>query len=107
MNWIRVDEKKPDNEQEVLIYWDEREKYGVEQYHVHTYFFKGAFLGYKEDVNIKNGAKRLYDSLNNPNNEMYAEEDGFYFYHSDVILMKHADIITHWMPLERPKDVKP
>lgn len=106
--WISVKDKLPDGGeygQEVLIYYDDI-PYEVHQIGILTYFKKGDLMEFDISTNIRNDELRLLDSIMNPINEITANEDGFYIYEGDRGWRKHADIITHWMPLPDPPEVK-
>ena len=105
MNWIKVKDALPVSGQEVLVYWDERESFDCEQYHILIYYKKGDEIYSKDNKEIKNPKVRLLDSMFNEDNKVYAEEDGFYFYIEEG-MQRHNDSITHWAPLVRPKDIK-
>jgi hypothetical protein len=94
--WIGVKDRLPESGQEVLVYWYDK-PYEVHQIHMLSYFKKGDVIDNIIDYREKSPQKRLLDTLFNPNNEIKAPEDGFYIY--DGNWRKHADIITHWMPL--------
>ena len=99
MEWINVKEQLPKNEQEVLTFykWDDDEP----EIGILTYMEKGTVIGHKSDETIKNFEERLIESLK-PENEIIAEVSGFYMYEDKDTMRKHADIITHWMPLPEP-----
>lgn len=88
--WISIKDKLPESGQQVLIYWYD-EPYEVHQVHLLSYFKKGDVMDISVDYTEES-----------PDNKIKALEDGFYLY--DGNWRKHADIITHWMPLpEFPK----
>lgn len=102
--WIPVSEMLPESGQEVLIYYYD-EGYEIHQTYIVNYFCKGAVMDETVDYSIESPEERLLDSLFNPANQIKAPEDGFYVYESQW--RKHANIITHWMPLpEPPKEVE-
>jgi len=99
--WINVKEKLPKSRQEVLA------SIGPEEYDIEilTYFKKGDVQDFSFSKDIKNPLLKLKDALFNPQNEIIVPEDGFYIYDNvtgEAAWRKHADIITHWMPLPKP-----
>ena len=107
MEWINVKDELPKGKQEVLGYWGEEDgEEIVPFYTVFTYYKKGDFIAYGENKDIESGLERLIDSIANPDNMQYAEEDGFYFYPSESLgtMQRHSDIITHWMLLAPPAE---
>lgn len=99
MNWIKISDKLPESEQEVLVY---HEFGGEGIIEILTYFTKGTVIDHKFNNAIKNKEIRLMDSILNPANEIKAELDGFYMYDNvtgECAWRKHRDTITHWIPL--------
>lgn len=112
MNWTPVSEWCPASGQEVLAYFNDT-PYDIDQYCMVTYFRKGDILHGEMPYNER---VALSKTINNPVNRLLtamfadrerpAPEDGFYIY--DVgpdgygEWRRHADIITHWMPLTAP-----
>ena len=106
MNWISVKERLPENEQKVLTcYYDT----SLEEYQISLleYYKKGTVMSYKTDRDFtKSARERLFNMLYNKEFEIVAQEDGFYICefdeNGDTVYRKHADCITHWMPLPEP-----
>lgn len=98
-NWISVKEKLPESGQEVIVYYHD-EPAEVHQVYLATYFKKGGLIDSLVDYSEKTWEKRLLNTLFNPKHQLKAPEDAFYIY--DDGWRKHADVITHWMPLPGP-----
>jgi len=107
-SWISVKDDLPESGEEVLTYYFD-EGYDIHQISILDYFRKDEVMDEVVDYSIDSPELRLLDSLFNPANQIKAPEDGFYIYDEAEAThwRKHADIITHWMPLpEPPKEVK-
>ena len=102
--WVRVIDKLPEHDQQVLAYW--HESGDVHQYHLLTYFKKGQEMDRIVSHTYGNFAENLLDTLFNDENMLRAPEDGFYFYDCSgemCTFKKHSSVITHWMiPPEPP-----
>ncbi|MGS0745583.1 DUF551 domain-containing protein [Syntrophomonas erecta subsp. sporosyntropha] len=105
--WIEVKKELPVNGQEVLIYYFDRD-FGIHQMSIVTYFKRGAVMDTAIPNKYDMPEKNLLDALFNPENEIKAPQDGFYIYDSagseESGFRKHADIITHWLPLPEPPE---
>jgi hypothetical protein len=102
MKWVKVTEELPDSGQEVLTYYFD-EPFEIDQYNLLQYFREGDVL---DDAplhpDLENPEERLLDAIFG-GRKIRAKEDGFYFIEDGY--RKHADCITHWMPLpETPED---
>jgi hypothetical protein len=102
MNWIKVEDKLPESGQEVLTYYFDK-PFELDQINLLTYFKKGAVTDSAPlHPDIDNPEERLLDAIFG-GRKIKAKEDGFYLCEDGW--RKHADVITHWMPLpEVPKD---
>jgi|BioPla2DNA2_1021312.scaffolds.fasta_scaffold118924_2 hypothetical protein len=105
-NWISAKDKLPENEQEVLTYYYDK-PFDIHQIDLLTYYTKGTVIDTKIDRDMsKTKAERLLNTLFNKDFEIKAKEDGFYICeydeNGDTYYRKHADCITHWMPLPEP-----
>lgn len=101
--WVRVIDRLPENDQEVLVYWREGED--THQYHLMTYFKKGQEMERIMSRTYNTFAENLLDTIFNDENMVKAPEDGFYFYDpADDIgrFKKNLGVITHWMVLPEP-----
>jgi hypothetical protein len=95
MNWISIEDRLPENEQEVLTVKDCE----IPDYTITTYFTKGTMMDYAINAEIQNPEKRLLDSIFNPENEVIAQNDGFYIYENEGWRLLKS---SHWMPLPKP-----
>ena len=105
MNWISVKDKLPADTQEILTYYYHA-PFDTHEIEIMTYFKRGTLMDTIVTRGHDDWRKNLLDTLFNKENEVKAPEDGFYMYENltDEIssYRKHADIITHWMPLPKP-----
>ena len=102
--WIKIKDELPESKQEVLVYWCDEPFGNIHQIHLLTYFKKGDDIGWEFKDEIANPEARLLDAISNRNNRILAEEDGFYICEGETH-RRHADIITHWMPLPKPPKI--
>lgn len=105
--WIPITEGPPESGQRILVYWYV-ESLDLHQIELLTYYKKGDILE-NEAPPLKGGTTLnfLKDFLYGTRGHKECEEDGFYIYDCiDKTLLnswrKHADCITHWMPLPKP-----
>ena len=101
-NWIKVTDRLPEDEAEVLTcYWDQSaERWDIG---ILTYYKKGTEMDRRVDRDPNHSYTQKL--LNTPFNAEYAiiaPEDGFYISEwgedGDSAYRKHSDCITHWMP---------
>jgi hypothetical protein len=98
--WISVQDKQPKSGEDVLVYWWD-EPYEIHQIHLLTYWRKGDVM----DESYEELKKLAEVGLTSGEEEwLLAPEDGFYIYegNKERPWRKHADLITHWMPLPNP-----
>lgn len=98
--WIKINDRLPESKQEVLVYWCDKPFGNLDQIHLLTYFKKGDEISWNFNDEITNPEIRLLSGLFSEN-KILAEEDGFYICEGETH-RRHADIITHWMPLPNP-----
>ena len=103
-NWIAIKNRRPDNEQQVLTHYYDA-PLGIHEYSVLTYFEKGTPITDEIPPEGETDTEILMGLIfQEPNRK--TEADGFYIYdvggHGYCRWSKHADYITHWMPLTPP-----
>jgi hypothetical protein len=90
--WIPCKERFPENKQEVLTYYYDKD-WDIHQIDTLTYYHKGEILD---------------NDILNPQKMLIAPRDGFYIIESgsngNPRYRLHADIITHWMPMPEPPE---
>lgn len=108
--WISVKDKLPEDGQEVLTYYYDTVA-ERDMVLLLNYFEKDAVMYTKIDRDSrKTKAQRMLNTVFNSELEVRAREDGFHIFEwderGDTCCRKHADIITHWMPLPAPPEVE-
>lgn len=107
-NWISVKDELPQNGQEILTYYYDK-AFDIHQIYTLEYFYKGTVMDYNISNKFESDKLNLLDTILNHDNDIKAPEDGFYIFDNidgkNCGYRKHADVITHWMPLpEAPKE---
>ena len=95
MKWTSVKDGLPESGQRVLVYYYDK-PFELHQFELLEYFKKCDVMSEVPFDSDYEGIDRIID-LFFSNKVIKAREDGFYFISNGY--RKHADCITHWMPL--------
>lgn len=109
MEWISVKDRLPESGERVLVYWYEA-NIDLHQMALLEYYRKGDTV---DNETLRRDGETpeqfLLSLLRGGRGERAVAEDGFYIYGADATTglcrwRKHADCITHWMPMPDAPD---
>lgn len=107
--WISVNDRLPEHKQEVLTYYYD-EDFDIERKEILTFCQRGDVLDTPIDLSGKTVEERFFNNFINPK-IIIAPKDGFYISEigkdGNLHYRRHADIITHWMPLPDGPKINP